>query len=190
MTLVNKERQLYEDVFATIGNYGEYSPGELYVPMFLDMAKPPLLPVGKHHVLDAGTGVGKSAMALANAGFTVECCDLDDHRLPEFRFFAFHRACLWEPFSGEWDYAYCCDVMEHIPKEFTMLAIARLLESVRRGAFFSVTFLPDNFGVFVGQPLHQTVETFTWWRDRFSTLGRLVESRDLLNSGVYYVEPR
>jgi hypothetical protein len=29
-----------------------------------------------------------------------------------------------------------------------------------------------------------------WWRDRLKELGNVREARDLLHTGVYYVEPR
>ncbi len=71
-----------------------------------------------------------------------------------------------------------------------MLVISRLLHVARRGVFLSIALVPDEFGVWVGQPLHQTVQGFTWWRDRLNTLGTIKECRDLLTAGVYYVEPK
>jgi hypothetical protein len=80
--------------------------------------------------------------------------------------------------------------MEHIPPAFTMLVVARLLEVARSGAFFSISLVPDAFGAWVGKPLHQSVQSFTQWRDQLATLGEVLECRDLLTTGVYFVRPR
>ncbi len=70
-----------------------------------------------------------------------------------------------------------------------MLTVFRLLEVARRGVFLSIALEPDVFGAWVGKSLHQTVQSFTWWRDNLATLGTLKESRDLLNAGVFLLEP-
>jgi hypothetical protein len=70
-----------------------------------------------------------------------------------------------------------------------MLAAARMIEVCRRGAFFSICLQPDVFGSWVGQPLHQTVQSFTWWRDALGELGRVTDCRDLAATGLYFVEP-
>jgi hypothetical protein len=90
---------------------------------------------------------------------------------------------------GTFDYAYCCDVLEHIPTPFVMLVVSRLMAVTTRGVFLSVALQADQFGALVGEPLHLTVQSFTQWRDQLSTLGRLVEARDLMMTGVYYLEP-
>ncbi|MHA2085554.1 MAG: hypothetical protein ACXABD_17500 [Candidatus Thorarchaeota archaeon] len=55
------------------------------------------------------------------------------------------------------------------------------------GVFFSIAFAPDYFGRFVGEPLHLNVKPFVWWRDRLAGMGNLIEARDLLGEGVFYV---
>jgi hypothetical protein len=183
-TVIQRERQLYSDVFTGIDQYAEHSPGEQHVPLFLEMAG--IADPEHFSVLDAGCGSGKGALALQEAGFTVRTCDLEDYRtvatdLP------FLSACLWQPLWPRVDYAYACDVLEHIPAEFTMLTIARLLEVSRRGVFMSISLMPDVFGFQVGQPLHQTVRPFSWWRDNIAAIGQIRECRDLLHTGVFMV---
>jgi len=151
-------------------------------------------------VLDAGCGAGKGALALAAEGYDVALTDQTDvGLLDEARRFPFAEACLWSPqfrsqmpyrFGGAFDYVYCCDVLEHVPIEFTMLAIANLLSITRRGLFLHISTVPDVFGVRVGERLHKTVESFTWWRDRLRELGSVEDARDLIVSGAYWVEPR
>jgi len=196
MGIVAAERELYSDVFSTIEQYSDHSPGEKHVSMFLEMAK--IDYPSYYTILDAGCGSGKGAIALRDAKFgTVYMCDITpDGLVPEARDIRFTQTALWNhlpstifPHAGKVDYSYCCDVLEHIPKEFTMLVLSRLLEVTRRGVFLTISLVPDSFGYLAGRPLHQTVESFVWWRDRLNTLGRVVEARDIMGYGVYLVSP-
>jgi hypothetical protein len=183
-------RELYEEMWQ-VPAYCEHSPGEQYVKMFLDMTQTTM----RTHVLDAGCGAGKGAIALKAAGFDrVEMCDITDAGLlPEARSLRFTSVCLWErlpPLVGFHDWVYCCDVMEHVPIALTMLVVSRLLEVAKRGAFFSISFQPDVMGYYVGKALHETVMPFVWWRDQLNLVGKVVEARDLLASGAFLVTPR
>lgn len=186
------ERALYDEVWAHVDTYGDYSPGEARLPMFLAMTG-----ATSGRVLDAGCGSGKGALALKAAGFDVTLCDVTDAGLTDdARALPFVRVCLWADLSpiayvsGGFEYVYCCDALEHIPTEYTMLVLARLLAIADKGVFLSISLVPDQCGVWVGKHLHQTVQPFTWWRDRLSDLGVLVEARDLIDSGVYLVRAR
>lgn len=156
-------------------------------------------------VLDAGCGSGKGAAALRRAGFAVTMADLTPAGLlPDVQDLPFIEVCLWDDLAAKFglrppaaplvgrkfDWVYCCDVLEHIPTPFVMLAVSRLLEVARKGVFLSVALQGDNFGVWVGKPLHQTVMSFVQWRDALSALGNVKECRDMLMNGVYLVEPR
>lgn len=192
--ILTTERETYEQAFS-VDAYSTYSPGEKYVPVFLSMTGLFQSEYGLTEVLDAGCGSGKGGLALRNAGIAVTLCDFVDERSPEVRdghALPFHTIeTLWRPIPlGTFDYVYCADVLEHLPTEFTMLAIARLLEVARRGVFLSIALVPDGFGVWVGRDLHLTVRDFPWWRDNIATLGRVVECRDLLHTGLFFVEPR
>jgi hypothetical protein len=183
--------ELYEDVWSSVSMYGEHSPGEANVSVFLDMTKTTM----RTHVLDAGCGSGKGALALKAAGFDrVEMCDITDVGLvPEARGLYFSKCLLWEATPGKvgfHDWVYCCDVMEHIPPALTMLVVDRLLAIAKRGVFFSISFQPDVMGFFVGKPLHETVMPFQWWRDQLALIGTLVEARDMLHYGCFLVKPR
>lgn len=188
MNIVDTERGKYEDMWG-VDAYAVHSPGEMFLPLFLDMVGS-----SRTSVIDAGCGSGKGALALQSAGFNVRCCDLTDAGLvPEARIFPFDTVCLWDNLAlkiGFADWVYCCDVLEHIPTEFTMLVIARLLGIARKGVFLSISFTPDVMGTWIGTPLHQTVQPFVWWRDNLRAIGELVEARDLLNAGVFLVKPR
>jgi SAM-dependent methyltransferase len=200
LDLATQERLTYESMWQ-IEDYAKTSPGSQLVPAFLEMSGAqartyPTLKLGAPHtttVLDAGCGSGKGALALHQAGFRVEMCDLTDAGLvDEAKAIPFWQACLWAPqiVPKRFDWVYCCDVLEHIPTPFVMLAVSRLLQVARNGVFLSIALQGDNFGVWVGKPLHQTVYGFVQWRDLLSTIGHVKECRDMLMNGVYLVEPR
>jgi SAM-dependent methyltransferase len=191
MTLAATERDLYQELWAAVPSYAENSPGVGVLPIFLQI-------VGKTrgHALDAGTGSGKGAVALHQAGFRVTMCDLTDAGLaPEAKALPFKTATLWHSLkpltpTGSVDWVYCTDVLEHIPTQFTMLAVEQMLRVARRGVFIAVSVVPDTFGVWAGKALHQTVQSYGWWKDSLSEIGRVTDARDLLHAGTFYVEPR
>lgn len=197
MTLAVQEREKYESIWS-IPAYAENSPGEKVVPVFLDMAKPT-----RHDaILDAGCGSGKGAVALLLAGldFKITLCDLTPDGLTDIaQHFPFFQAVLWEDLrrpgrlwgtKQTFDWVYCCDVLEHIPPTFAMLVISRLLEVATKGVFLSISLMPDEFGAFTGMSLHQTVQPYPVWVEQLSALATIRESRDLLSSGVFLLEPR
>ena len=183
------DRAKYEDLSA-VSEYQNYSPGETFAPIFIDL-------VGdvRGTVLDAGCCTGKGGLALHAHGFSVVLCDYTDANLigaAKALPFSLIRT-IWDTKAlsrlGEFDYVFCCDVLEHLPREFTMLAVQALLSVTRRGAFFTIGLTPDSYGVWVGRPLHETVESFVWWRDRLREFGTLQDARDLGSSGLYYLAP-
>lgn len=196
-TILDTEREKYQDVWASIDTYAEYAPGLTRAPMFLDMVG-----AARGTLLDAGTGSGRGALALKAAGFEVYLCDVTPAGIvPEAQALPYSDACLWRdlapiargvghPGRTRFDFVYCCDVLEHVPPQFTMLAIDQLLRVTKRGLFLSISLQPDNFGAWIGQPLHQTVNQYRWWRDSIRELGEIVEARDLLTDGVFFVRPR
>jgi 2-polyprenyl-3-methyl-5-hydroxy-6-metoxy-1,4-benzoquinol methylase len=191
------EREKYENIWQTDQYNESFSPGEKYLPLFLDMTgRGPKTGFQGAHVLDAGCGAGKGALALLEAGFRVSCADVTDAGLlPALRdslTVPFHTVCLWNSLRalGWFDYVYCTDVLEHIPPQFTMLVVARLLALVRQELFLSIAFVPDVMGVWVGKPLHETVQPFVWWRDNLASVGELVQARDLIDCGAFLLRPR
>jgi 2-polyprenyl-3-methyl-5-hydroxy-6-metoxy-1,4-benzoquinol methylase len=197
VSLTTQERETYEAIWSSVEPYATVAPGEQFARVLLEYAG-----TARGTVLDAGCGSGKGGVVLANAGFNVTLCDLTDAGLTEeARALPFYEACLWQSLKpvaankGFWgrsrfDYTFCCDVLEHIDPALTMLVVARLLEVTKRAMVVSVSCVPDNFGVWVGRPLHLTIQPFVWWRDHLRELGRVVDARDLLSAAVFTVEPR
>lgn len=193
------EKQTYGDIWQ-IARYAVISPGAQAVEVFLDTVRPPAT------VLDAGTGSGKGALALQQAGFTVALCDLTGEGLvPEARAIKpFFETCLWHDLTPlpylahvangtfpeeRFDWVYCCDVLEHLPTQFVGLAVSRMLEVAKDGLFLSVCTGYDRDGVWVGKPLHQTVQPFVWWRDTLRELGTVTDARDCHLTAYFTVHP-
>lgn len=188
-SLQDRERALYDEAWALDG-YADFAPGVRYLSAFLSMTEGLRAPHDR--VLDAGTGSGKGAVALLDAGFRVTCCDITPAGLvDDARALPFVPAVLWHDLSDSGipphDWAYCTDVLEHIPTEMVGLVLSRLLDAADKGVFLSISLVPDQFGAMLGQPLHLTVRPFVWWRDLLRELGDLVEARDLGNVGLYLV---
>lgn len=182
------ERERYETIWR-VPEYHENSPGERLVSLFGRVASP----VAGETLIDLGCGKGVGGLGLQQS-YGVNVTYLDFVKVegcPEPHI----QQCLWEPIkttahhgTNKWDYGFCVDVMEHIPKEFTMLAAKNMLDVCKR-VFFVPAFVPDCKGPkHTNEPLHLTVENFVWWRDRFMELGTLLDARDLLLRGVFYVE--
>jgi len=187
MTLTTQETDRYAEVWTSVPGYADHAPGTQYVAVLAEFCPPPA------RVLDAGTGSGRGALALAAAGYDVRCCDLTDAGLVEdARRLPFRRACLWQALRpqlqvGLVDAVYCTDVLEHVPPQFTMLAVEQMLRIADRGLLLSVSTLPDAFGAWVGTPLHQTVQPFVWWRQSLAEIGRVVDARDLVGTSLFWV---
>jgi len=200
MDVRKAELDTYTEMWG-VEDYAICAPAERYVELFASIAK-------EGSVLDAGCGSGKGAIKLAEAGFSVTMCDLTaDGIVPEaVEKFPFVATCLWdslEPlaylakswykngYDGKrFDWVFCSDVLEHIPTEFSMLVVHRLLEVAKKGVFLSIATAPDEFGNWIGKTLHKTVQPFTWWRDNLKELGNLAEARDLFITAIFMVEPK
>jgi hypothetical protein len=179
--IANREAEKYETVWSSIGQYGELSPGLNALPVFL-----PYFQEGEV-VLDAGCGSGKTGLAAREAGVTVEWCDLTGAGLVE-PISPFFIHCLWDELPRLYDHILCCDVMEHIPTEYVMLVLHRLIQASKKTVCLSIGLMPDNFGAYIGQPLHLTVQEFTWWRDRLKGMTNVIEARDCGAFALFVVE--
>lgn len=178
-TVTARESEVYAEALS-LPEYDAFAPGEHYAPIFASLAPPPA------SVLDAGAGSGKGMAALRALGYTVTGCDLPASEVPG----VLSGVCLWRPLPGRYDYVYCTDVLEHIPPEFTMLCVARMLAVASRGVFLSIALVPDNFGAWLGHPLHLTVRRYDEWLADLRELAPVTEARDLGTTGLYFLESR
>lgn len=140
--------------------YRSVSPGEGYAQDALDR----LLWPGAS-VIDFGCGTGRGATKLAWLGCNVLAVDFAENCLDPSVNVPFLIADLTELPPLRAQYGFCCDVMEHIPPadvETVLVGIARSVDS----CYFSIALTPDSAGAIIGQRLHLTVESASWWGGR------------------------
>lgn len=190
MTIIETERAKYKEIWTDVPDYRKYSPGMENVSRFMDIIKPE----ERSSLLDVGCGTGGAGLEFARHGLDVRWIDITDAGLDkEVPRDHFIQAALWTDWECDlrctYDYGFCCDVMEHIPTEYTMLVIDRII-SVCDIAWFQIALVPDQFGAMIGQPLHLTVRPFGWWLERLRIAGKVVDARDLCGQALYIVEKR
>ena len=174
------ERSKYEQMWL-LADYAHLSPAEQYVDAFIEEANPK----PNASLIDLGCGCGRADHLLADKGLAVTRLDITDVGLVDNKF-PFIQQPLWEPIPGIWDYGYCCDVMEHIPFEYTMAVLHEISKACRE-VWFSVAFVDDVMGRHIGQKLHMTVMPYQWWLGKMREIGEVLDARDLLSQGTFFV---
>lgn len=116
-------------------------------------------------LIDFGSGPARATLWFQDRGLLVTAVDFAPNaretNVP------FVEACLWElPESlAPADYAYCCDVMEHIPPEKIDETLAGIAARTLVTGYFRIATRPDRMGPkLIGKPLHVTVQSGEWWR--------------------------
>ena len=166
MSLKTYERRKYEKAW-TIPEYRNYAPGEILATGVLAD-----IPKGAK-VIDFGSGTGRGALKIHEAGYPVVMIDHADNCLdrevkkainPRFRFLEW---CLWDPLHVKGDYGFCTDVMEHIPPQKVPDVLDNIKTAVEHG-FFNISTIDDYFGKQIGEPLHLTVMPWHTWVELIS----------------------
>jgi len=185
MNLAAQEREKYKKAWAHDA-YRNYAPGEQIAKHYVEQCRP-----RKGRLIDFGAGTGRGAYELHKSGYDVTMVDIADNCLDEeVKAEIGNRlviANLWEqmdlPQAPE---GYCTDVMEHIPEEKVLAVINNALHLCDR-VFFHICLRNDHFGKELGEHLHLTVKPFTWWRDILRDSGTIIDGRDLIDNGWFYV---
>lgn len=179
------EREKYAEIWQLKEYREAHSPGLENVDRFTKV----LLPK-PGRVIDIGCGSGKAGLELQRRGFMSSYIDITDAGLdaevPRHRFI---EAPLWSNWrvASRFNYGFCCDVLEHIPPEYSMLVCDRILHNCDT-AWLQISNRYDEFGpALLGQPLHLTVQPFAWWRDRLASIGTIVDARDLCGASLFVV---
>lgn len=184
--LVEAERAKYQDIW-TFPEYARHTASLDHVDHFMRIIQPPSLST----LIDLGCGSGAAGLEFKRRGLVVHWLDLTDAALadevPRDRFI---EQPLWSNWpNGKkvgWDYAFCIDVLEHLPTEYVMLVLDKIINSCRT-SYLLISCMPDNFGQLIGKPLHLTVRPFEWWLERIASLGEVVDARDLTADGLFVV---
>ena len=167
-----------------IHEYGDTSPGMNIADAFVEISE--CKPGGT--LIDLGTGSGKAAVRLQQRHkLLVQTLDITSHCMrpgAQKLFGKSHfEASLWSDWPDRlptYDYAYCCDVMEHIPPEFTMLCLSNMFRAARH-VFIQVDIDPEGWGDLINETLHLTTMPFVWWRDHIAEFGEILDCRDMVS---------
>jgi len=174
VSLERIEREKYEKVWG-FKEYRQHSPGERVVVDAIER-------LGMGHgdsVIDYGCGPGRATAKFNALGYNALGVDHADNCLDQNVSVMFTRACLWDLPILASDWAFCCDVMEHIPEEKVDPVLEQIRVRTRKGAYFQIALCDDHFGhALLGEPLHLTVKPSRWWEQKLRGLWRVVEMRD------------
>lgn len=180
------ERKKYEAVW-TYEFYREQADGEPWVDhAFEKMGCKP-----GETLIDWGCGKGTPAQLFKEKGLDVTGLDIAHNCLDEGVDIKLVTGCLWSPPSelAPSDYAFCTDVLEHLPPNKVDLALQHICERTRKAAFIQVCIAPDTAGRKMDPPmkLHLSVFPPHVWTDKLKQLWRGVRMSQGRKSRVFYV---
>lgn len=161
-----QEQQKYQTVWSD-PRYRAFAPGEFAVMEFLEVANPRK----GETVRDLGCGTGRAGVELARAGLDVTQYDFADNCRDSGIDLPFILHDLSKPIAGlPADYAFCTDVMEHIPPADVRKVLTHVVRAGRR-VYLAICTADDDFGrLTIGEPLHLTVQPPEWWREQLDAL--------------------
>lgn len=161
--LEQREQEKYEQIWSH-HQYRREAPGL----RFVDDAIAALGIQQGDSLIDYGAGTGRASFAFHEYhGLDVTAVDFVPAAFEYATgdgYIRFVQACLWQlPQGLESDWAYCTDVMEHIPIEKVEVVISGIAARTRKGAYFNISTRDDNFGALIGRKLHMTVMQGSGW---------------------------
>lgn len=187
-----QERDKYSEIWSLQEYRNAHSPGLENVERFMSWLRPKSgAGIFGGSIIDIGCGQGQSVLEFQARGLTAWGLDITSTALdPTIDRARFIETPLWDPNwpkQGPWNFGFCCDVLEHIPPEYAMLTVDRILDACGI-AWLQIANGPDNFGPkLLGESLHLTVQPFKWWLLRIATLGEVIDARDLCGASVFVV---
>jgi SAM-dependent methyltransferase len=167
MITPEQEQEKYRRMWTEVPGYRSHSPGEELVSVFLSKA----LWTPTDTLLDAGCGPGRAGLRLKTAGLDVSWLDITKESLDKGvrSQGTFFEGCLWDmELPTNFDWVYCCDVMEHIPPEHVDATLDFLLATARKGTFMQIALWAEGWGNKIGETLHLTVEPAEWWVEKIT----------------------
>lgn len=188
MNTVEKEKDKYRRMWE-VSHYKETSPGLLLSELFVEISNCK----SGESLIDLGCGEGVAGKFFRDyKNLDVEFLDLVRVLSEEVDngSVKFWETALW---YHDWilpnkrKYAYCCDVLEHIPTEYTMLCLSNIIRSSEY-SFLNISTTDDHMGRFIGESLHLTVKPYEWWKERVEEFGEIIDARDFVNAAIFYVK--
>ena len=179
--LLKAEQLKYASVWGhPSGRYRKFSPGAFEATAACDWFFDQFPGHVNASVTDYGCGAGAAIPFLAMNFDHVSAVDIVDvtGAGPRSKV-SFHKAPLWDLPNSLWrsDFAFCCDVLEHIPQEKLNLSIAAIANKTKLAGWIRVGTLPDNLGrELIGASLHLTVEGHDWWKSKLQSFFRSVQT--------------
>lgn len=158
------ERLKYEKAW-DMPKYRTQSPGERSVEHFLGLTK------DGETVVDVGCGTGRASLIISKH-HDISMADIAKNCLDE----AVEKEigdkleimCLWSDELPKADWAFCCDVMEHIPEDHVDEVLSNIARNTKK-AYLRIHLGNDVFGkTYLGEPLHLTVKPHSWWLNKIS----------------------
>lgn len=163
--------------------YRVVAPGEDAVAQFLEVANPS----PGMTLRDLGCGTGRAGVRLAAAGLDVTQYDFAANCRDEGIDLPFVQHDLNDAVKGCADFAFCTDVLEHIPPE-QVARVLRVVVGAGRRAYLQIACTPDHMGKLIGEPLHLTVQPYAWWKEQLEAFDcRILWSEDLGHSCSFLV---
>jgi len=165
-----------------IDAYRTVSPGEVMVPVFLEVVRP------DGPIIDFGCGTGRASVALMEAGHLVLGIDFADNCRDDkaAAMVPFIEADLTAEIPASAPYGYCTDVMEHIPPQDVGAVIHNIMESAE-SVFFQISTVDDVCGALIGAPLHLSVYPHDKWESILNKYGEIVWSEDRGNASLFHI---
>lgn len=164
--LARQEQAKYRRMWG-VPDYRRHSPGLQLAPAVWEHFGRPQCGT----LIDYGCGEGRAMDWFAERGLEVSGVDLVALR-PDVV-----EATLWDlPDNGLLsDYAYCADVLEHIPESRVYDALLGMWMRTEGMAALSVATVDCTVGRRHGEQLHLTVEPVEWWDDVIGDVWDAVE---------------
>lgn len=153
MHTTEEERRKYAKMWS-IDDYRRNSPGLNIAPTALDL----LGAMPGQSIIEYGCGDGRALDYFTSRDMDATGVDLMALR-PDII-----EASLWElPEDLAADFAFCADVLEHIPPERVAEALAAMRERTGVAAAFTVATIGCTVGERHGEDLHLTIRPAWWW---------------------------
>lgn len=160
LSIASKEASKYAQAWGS-KQYRRISPGLNVALEALTFFKSAGLRPPGDTLIDYGCGTGRAAKFFMENGLKACGIDICAAALEE-QLDAFIEAPLWDlPFDAPFtDFAFCVDVLEHIPEQKLEMTVWGIKTHTRKAGFIQVAHFPHEFE---GQELHLTIKPNEWW---------------------------